>query len=329
MYQQSATVQLSVDRMENCSNSSNCTGNGMVRGNFESFGFLIFFMGGLSLSLNVPTIIALCTAQAVAKGPRMYLISTLVSGIMISTSSILSGLIVLVTVFSGAPVPPTLLCRFIVWVGSVGVLARSISVVGFSIMVLVVVRYGKSVKVVYIILSLCFVWGVSLLLSIQYQVPQVHAVSFLAGAVCFPVEGDIIFPQARVFFTVFGLVIATFVPLAVCIAVPLIVLRYTKKHSMTGDINYGKAAAKLGLFLLTGTLIYSTVTIVSVVLVYFATRSSAAALMIYFVYIIGSLSLYPTPILIIIFLKPVRDKLKNISKVYMFVRHPSVAGTTT
>ena len=315
--------------MDNCTGDFNCTGQDVDRSVFQALGFLRPAMGGLTLFLNIPTIIALCTTPAVAKGLRMYLISTLVSGIVISTGDILAGLIVLVTVFSGAPAPPTLLCRFIIWVGSVGVLARSICVVGFSIMVLVVVRYGKSVKVVYIILSLCFVWGISLLLSIQYQVPQVHAVSFLAGAVCFPVEGDIIFPQARVFFTVFGLVIATFVPLAVCIAVPLIVLRYTKKHSMTGDINYGKAAAKLGLFLLTGTLIYSTVTIVSVVLVYFTTGSTAAALIIYFVSIIGSLSLYPTPILIIIFLKPVRDKLKNISKVYTFVRHPSVAGTTT
>ena len=58
MYQQSATEQLSVDSMENCSNSSNSTGNGMVRGDFEAFGFLILFMRGLSLSLNAPTIIA-------------------------------------------------------------------------------------------------------------------------------------------------------------------------------------------------------------------------------------------------------------------------------
>ena len=317
--------------MENCTGDFNCTGQDVDRSVFEALGFLMPAMGGLSLFLNIPTIIALCTTRAVAKGLRMYLISTLVSGILISTNGILSGLIVLVTVFSGAPAPPTLLCRFITWVVFVGVYARSFSVVGFSIMVLVIMRYGKSVKVVYIILSLCFVWGVSLLLSIHFQVPQVHAVSFFAGAVCFPVEGDTVFLQARVFFTVFRLVITTFVPLAVCIAVPLIVLRYTKKHSMTGDINYGKAAAKLGLFLLTGTLIYSTVTIVSVVLLYFhyLTRSTAAALILYFVSIIGSLSLYPTPILIIIFLKPVRDKLKNISKVYMFVHHPSVAATTT
>ena len=316
--------------MENCTGGSNCTSQDLDRSVFEVLGFLMPTMGGLSLLLNIPTIVILCTTPAVAKGLRMYLISTLVSGILISTSSIPLGLIVLVTVFSGAPAPPTLLCRFIIWVIHISVLARSFSVAGFSIMVLVVVRYGKNVKVVYIILSLCFVWGISLLLSIQYQVPQVYGVSFFAGAVCFPVKDDTIFLEARLFFTVFVLMITIFVPLAVCIAVPIVVFCYTKKHSITGDINYWKAAAKLGLFLLTGSLIYSTVSVTSTILVYFTTGSTADTLIIYFVFITNLLSLYFAPFLIIIFLKPVRDKLNTFLKcACLNVCHPSVAGSTT
>ena len=53
-------------------------------------------------------------------------------------------------------------------------------------------------------------------------------------------------------FTVFVLAINTFVLLAVCIAVSLILVRYLKRHSITAeDINYGKAVTKLGLFLRT------------------------------------------------------------------------------
>ena len=301
----------------------------MDKSAFQALGFLLVIMGGLSLFLSVPTIVTLCTARAVAKGLRMYLLNILMSEILINASVILSGLIALVTVFSAAPAPPPLLCRFIIWVINICQLARCFSVVGFSLMVLIVVRYGhKNIKIMYIIASLCVVWGVSVLLTIQYQVPQVYAVGFLAGAVCFPVRDDTIFLEARVFFTVLFLFVTTFLPLAVCIAMPIIVFRYTKKHSVTGRIDNGKAAAKLCLFLLTGTLMNSTVTIIASVLAYFSGSGTAAP--IYLVYVIGLLSLYPSSILIIIFLKPVQDKLKAFIKTITRSfrdHHPSVTGT--
>ena len=185
----------------------------MDKSAFEALGFLPVIMGGLSLFLSVATIVALCTARAVAKGLRMYLLNILTSEILINASAILIGLIALVTVFSAAPAPPPLLCRFIIWVINICQLARCFSVVGFSLMVLVVVRYGyQNIKIMYIIASLCVVWGVSVLLTIQYQVPQVYAVGFFAGAVCFPVRDDTIFLEARVFFTVLFLFITTLLP---------------------------------------------------------------------------------------------------------------------
>ena len=234
---------------------------------------------------------------------------------------------VLVTVFSGVQPPPLLLCRFLIWEYNIGQSARSFSVAGFSIMVLLVVRYGKkNIKVMYIILSLCISWSISLLFTIQYQVPQVYAVKFVAGSVCLPVQDDTIFIQARLFFTVFAHTINTFVPLVVCIAVPLIVFRYLKKHNITGDINCGRAVTKLGLFLLTGNLINTISSTVIAVLAYFTTGSGAVAL-IYCIYAIGLLSLYPTPILILAFLKPVRDKVKMFLKCRCLCGPPSIVGT--
>ena len=314
--------------MENCTGcDSNFTGHGLERGDFIAFGILIPAMAVLLYSLSVPTIIALCCTRVVAKAFRRFLISALVSGILINTSSILIGLIVLVTVLSGAQPPPPLFCRFLIWEYNIGQVSRCFSIVGFSIMVLAVVQYGhKNMKVMYIILSLCIVWGISLLLTIQYQVPQVYGVKFILGSVCLPVQDETIFIEARIFFTVFVLAIITFVPLVVCIAVSLIVFRYLKKHSITGDINCSKTVVKLGLFLLTGNLVTSTGSIVISVLAYFTTGSGAVAL-IYCVYAIGLLSLYPTPILILAFLKPVRDKLQIFLKCGNLCGRPSVVET--
>ena len=82
----------------------------MDKSAFEVLGFLpLVIMGGLSLFLSVPTIVALCTARAVAKGLRMYLLNILMSEILINASAILTGLIALVTVFYVAPAPPSLM----------------------------------------------------------------------------------------------------------------------------------------------------------------------------------------------------------------------------
>ena len=274
--------------------------------------------------LSVPTSIAVCAARAVAKGLRIYLLNTLASGLLIGALGILSSLVVLVTVFSGAPPPPLLLCRFILWAHNTATTVWSFSVVGYSIMVLTVVRYGKNMRLLYIILSLCFVWGLSLLLTIQYLVPQVYAVEFVAGAVCLPALNDTAILEARISFTVFQLTTTTLVPLVVCVAVPLIVLCYIRRH-ITADTAYRKAVAKLGLFLVTGNLINSTGVIVTSVLVYLSVRVDEV---IYCVYFILACSLYPTPILIIIFLKPVRKKLKAYLLCNCLCNCPSAAKIT-
>ena len=277
----------------------------------QVFGILLLSMGGMTFLLSVPTIIALCAARAVAKVLRIFLVNLLVTGLLTNSLVIISILIVLITVFSGAPPPPPLFCRFFLWLYNITSLVRSFSVVGFSIMVLTVVKHGKNMRLIYIILSLCLVWGLSLLLTIQYQVPQVYAVAFVAGAVCLPVLDGTIIPEARISFTALHLIITALVPLVVCIVVPLIVLCYSKKHSATGSSDYSKAAAKLALFMVAGSLINSVGIIVSGVLGYV---SASADVIIYIGYIMIVFSLYPTPILTITFLKPVRDKMKIFLK---------------
>ena len=93
-------------------------------------------------------------------------------------------------------------------------------------------------------------------------------------------------------------------------------------HNITGNISCGKAVAKLALFILTGSLINSISTIIITVLLHFTTESGVA--LSYIISAIGLLSLYPTPILILMFLKPVRNKLKALLKCTCLHGHPSL-----
>ena len=299
--------------MENCTNGSgNCSAVEAQGGvsNFVAFGVLITVMGTLTFVLNTPIIIALCMTRGVVKALRVFLISTLLSGLLISGTMIASSLIAFVDVFFATPDPPLLLCRFILWVHNISAVARSLSVMGFSIMVLIVVRYGKkTIRPIYIVLPIAIIWGLSLLLTIQYQVPQVYATRYIGGSVCLPVQDDTIIFEARLFFTVFVLIIASWLPLVVCIVVPIIVLCYIKERSITADNEYSKAVAKLGLFLIAGNFINAAgLTIISI-LTY--VTSAGGAELIYCIYAIVLLSVYPAPILIVTFLKPVRAKMKT------------------
>ena len=316
--------------MENGSNYSNSNDTMGGLGSpavlqLQVFGILLLSMGGVTFLLSVPTIIALCAARAVAKALRIFLLNTLVSGLLANTLLILAVPFALATMFADGPPPPPLFCQFSIWLFLITSLVRSLSIVGFSIMVLTVVHCGKNMRLLHIILALCFVWGLSLLLTIQYLVPQVYAVEFVAGAVCLPVRDENTILEARIFFSVLLLLIIALLPLVLCIVVPLIVLCYIKKHSATGNSDYGKAAAKLTMLLVTGSLINSLGIIVSSVVVYL---SVGVDVIIYIVYVTGVVSLYPTPIAINLFLKPVRDKLKSFLKCKCTPSCPSARTST-
>ena len=49
---------------------------------------------------------------------------------------------------------------------------------------------------------MCISWSISLLLTIQYQVPQVYAVKFFADSVCLLLQDETMFIEARPFHSV-------------------------------------------------------------------------------------------------------------------------------
>lgn len=115
-------------------------------------------------------------------------------------------------------------------------------------------------------------------------------------------------------------IICGLVPLGITVAMPLATIYYLKTQRVIGDIEFKKAMAKLSFFLLIGILIGFAGQVVPPILT--VSLFVDSPLVVYLAFILMNLSLIPTPILILIYLSGVRQKLKEILLCYC-IRYPN------
>ena len=172
--------------MENC---TNCSVNDpdLAGPGFGAFSILMLLVVVTAIVLNVTIITALCVVHSVAKLIRIFLINLLVAGMSLALFGglfILSGL---VFNFTSLPPPDLGFCRFLLWGYSDIADVRVYSLAGFSIVVLLIVRYNKEeMKTPYIVLFLAIIWCVSILCTHEILVPPIYAVQYYDGVACFP-----------------------------------------------------------------------------------------------------------------------------------------------
>ena len=255
----------------------------------------------------VLTITALCYVRSMAKTLQIFLINLLSAGLATAVIGTTLPLSTLTINWAGIQEPSLPLCRFMVWGYSSGANARLFSVAAFSVAVFLVVRYSvKALKWVPIVLTLVLLWSGAILLGTHLLVPPIFAVQYVDGVVCFPRTEDAnIIRPARYTFTVIGILLGGVTPVVISIVVPILVLCYIRQNRVTQSNDYNKRIAKFALFLVSGNLINLIGQAVVIAIVY-----SSDAPAVYISYGIGVLSLLPAPILVVIFLKPVREKMR-------------------
>ena len=252
--------------------------------------------------LNITVITALCVAHSVNKLMRIFLINLLVAGVSLA---LFGGLFIfsrIVLNFTSLPPPDLGFCRFLLWGYSDIAVVRVYSLAGFSIVVLLIVCYNKKeMKTPYIVLFLAIIWCVSILCTHEILVPPIYAVQYYDGVACFPrVLDAAIIKEVRYVFTVTLVIFGGLVPLTISIVVPIVVLCYVRRNTMTEESSYNKGIAKFTLFLVAGNLINLVGQAVVALIVYVSEPSG-----VYLSYSACMLSLIPTPIMILIFMKPV------------------------
>ena len=295
--------------MENLTNSSLSTRVSELAGpGFGAFVIFITLLLLMSVVLTVITITALCMAHTVPRIVRIFLINLLVAGLFAAGVLIIFTLIGTVLNFSSAPPPHEASCRLLVWTYIASATTRLHSLPAFSIVILLMVKYNeKDFAACYIVSALVFLWTAGQLLDFFYLVPSLHSDQYYDNIICFPRMNDpAVIVEASFVFEGLLIVFSGGVPVIISIVIPIVVLCYVKRNTFTESSAYNKGLAKFALFLAAGNIIH----IVGNVLVGLVLTTYSEAPSIYISYSFSAASLVPTPILVMLYLKSVRNVLR-------------------
>ena len=268
---------------------------------------VITLLGGVVIAF---TLFALTMARSIPQLLRIFLINLLLAGLVVAVGIIITVLTsaVLVAVGPEQHRPPLYLCRVYLWVYGTGVVARLWNLAAFSFFVFAIVRFGKkTISKRYAALVLHILWIAPLLINLFILLPFVYEVQFDDGVACFPDNDNVIIDQARYVFLATWYTFGGLIPLTVSIVVPIVCLCYIKRNIVTDGSQYRKGMAKFSLFLVLGGTINSAAQVLPSLL----TLSSAAS-GVYLSYGFATVSLFPTPIIIIAYLKPVQEQVKKM-----------------
>ena len=288
-------------------NNSSCSA-GQLRGHaFLVFCIVLAILVIATAVLLIFTLIAVCSANTIARTLRMILASLLIAVLLTALAALTELVIPIPLALLDVQDPSLPFCRFVLWTYAVGSIARLFNTAAFSVAVLLVVRYGiGAVKTARIVIVLVLLWSGAILLNTHLLVPPIYAVQYVDGLACFPgtVDAKIIRP-ARYTFTAIWILLGGVSPVVVSIVVPILVLCYIKRNRVSKGSNYDARLAKFALFLLSGSFISILGQTVIGAIVYFS-----GATPVYMAFVVGTLSLLPTPLLIMAYLKQVRQRMR-------------------
>ena len=291
--------------MENCTELSNCSLSRLTEASLAGpyfGGFLLVILTILSIifAAIVITIATLSTARGVAKILRVYLINLLAAGLLLVIFGIAIILLAVILNFTDVSLPDLGVCRFLQWGYIVSATVRLYSLAAFSVAVLMIVKWNKrTLKLRYLVLSVTVIWSASILLNVHIITPPVFAVQYYDSVACFPktLNADII-KELRYTFTTISVLLGGVLPLSISILVPVVILCYIKRNTCVEESAYKKAIARFTLFLVIGNGINLLGQTLLGLIVYYSEVPG-----VYLAYATGVISVTPTPIMVILFLK--------------------------
>ena len=267
---------------------------------------VIILVAGLMIGF---TILALTKATSIPGPVRLFLINLLLAGLLVAVALMFTLVTsaVLINVSSNHP-RPRYLCRVYLWAFGTGVVARLWSLAAFSLSILAIVRFSKkTISLWNVAVSILILWLVPMAISLYILLPYVYEAQFLHGVACFPDNNRTIISQARYTFFTTWYIFGGLTPLMVSIIMPVFCLCYIWKNTVTEGAQYRKGMAKFSLFLVVG----GSISIAGQIIPGLVALNPAAP-GVYLGYGSAVISLLPTPIIIVAFLKPLQEEARKI-----------------
>ena len=234
------------------------------------------------------------------------LLTSQLVGCLLNATTLIIGIVTSLVLLSQFPTTyqPFGLCRAILFFFGIGIVSRMYSLVSFSLLVLAIVKWGKnSVLPSLIVIAVLVIWVSSFMLNIDTLIPPIYGVQYYKGIVC--IYNPEFQEEVRDAIDTLWIILTGFIPLIVSVVIPIIVLFYIKHHVVSEAGGYNKSMAKFSLFLVGG----KVITLIGLVIPLLAARKAVG---VYVSYAFAVLSLIPPPILALIFLNPVRKRLKRL-----------------
>ena len=328
--------------MDNLTSNSTNYSDGSSMVNAPAFiAFNVVMLVGFILPaavLDISILVAFAVDKVTPIQIRFILANFLLVGLVILFLLTLEHLTALVLVTTDLPLPPLDFCSTILWALFGAGALRLMLTASFSIVVFVMIVKGmKAINTIALIVSFIVLWIVCFFsLNIPLlALPGNNA--YVDGVACLPVGNkdrmDIVF--ATIYVLVFGVA-----PLVVSIVMPITTFVYLFKHktSESSNVPFLKAMAKLSSLLIVGGLINFigevSPALISVV-AFSALNASISGLAVFYTsLILLNLSLWPTPILILVYVKSLRTNVKQVVKNCMRcyqneAEHPSATTVDT
>ena len=303
-------------------NLSNTSLNDTSPHPLDSPGFVVFnvvMLLGVVLpviAVNTVILVALVFESAIVKAIRLVLGSILVSCILSALGLAMYHIAGIILKLSPVNSPPTAPCTVTIFIITFGGTARLVFMATFAVIVYIIVRYGKATKKFFVII--CFVvvavlWILTFLGTSPLFSQSISYTWYIASLSCGITPSSTyshIYTGLYIFF--FG-----FITLSVTITFLVITVRNIKLKCLTiQHIKLEKITVKFGFFLLLGNGINLLAQMVPPIVVTLAQSHNTSPdgpplplVVTYTPYTLLNAALIPTPILVLVYFKPIRERL--------------------
>ena len=260
-----------------------------------TFGFVLLVLVALVSETNSTTLY------------YSLLINMLLANLLQLVFSVFNGLTVVILGASSVTPPPTVVCRIVFWGTGLFYVASTLSLSAFSVLIYMRITLTKAnIRWMHIAITIAIIYTASFMLLIPFLVPYSTGMEYKENVACYFDRTDMIIPALNYSYMVCWSLFSGIIPLAVSIVLPLITLYYIKKQSISESVGYKKVLASLTLFLSIDIFVSIIGQIVAPAVAYFDGPD------VHISYGMVAMTAPLNPILIVIFLKPIRFKVKGM-----------------